>query len=80
MVCELDAGRPNHHVPRFHRMAAISNAKTMAKPVPELTLRISSTRQEGDDRKGDGARRQQHSRQIAQPDETTAICGGRELV
>ena len=43
MVCELDAGRPNHHVPRFHRIAAISSANTMAKPVPELTLRISST-------------------------------------
>ena len=43
MVCELDAGRPNHHVPRFHRIAAISSANTMAKPVPELTFRISST-------------------------------------
>ena len=37
MVCELEAGSPNHQVPRFHRMAAISSAKTMAKPAPELT-------------------------------------------
>ncbi len=42
-VCELDAGRPNHHVPRFHRMAATSSAKTMENPEPELTLRTSST-------------------------------------
>ena len=27
MVCELDAGRPNHHVPRFHKIAAIRRQK-----------------------------------------------------
>jgi hypothetical protein len=32
IVCELDAGRPNHHVPRFHKMAASSRAKTIEKP------------------------------------------------
>ena len=37
MVCELDAGSPNHQVLRFQRMAAISSAKTIAKPAPELT-------------------------------------------
>ncbi len=37
MVWELEAGRPNHQVPRFQRMAAMSRAKTMAKPAPELT-------------------------------------------
>ena len=34
MVCELDAGKPNHQVPRFHRIAAISSAKTIANPAP----------------------------------------------
>ncbi len=43
MVWVLDAGRPSHHVPRFHRMAAIRSANTMANPAPELTLRMSST-------------------------------------
>ena len=43
MVWELEAGRPNHQVLRFHRMAAISSAKTMANPAPELTWRMSST-------------------------------------
>ena len=43
MVCELEAGRPSHQVPRFQRIAAISSAKTMAKPAPELTCKISST-------------------------------------
>ncbi len=43
MVCELDAGRPRHHVARFHRIAATSRAKTIENPAPLLTLRISST-------------------------------------
>jgi len=43
MVWVLEAGRPSHQVPRFHRMAAIRRANTMAKPAPELTLRINST-------------------------------------
>jgi hypothetical protein len=43
MVCELEAGRPLHQVARFQRMAATSRAKTMEKPAPLLTLRMSST-------------------------------------
>src|ERR1039457_230823 len=43
IVCELEAGSPNHHVLRFHRIAAINNANTIAKPAPELTCKISST-------------------------------------
>src|ERR1019366_10683985 len=37
IVCELEAGSPNHHVLKFQMMAAISSAKTIAKPAPELT-------------------------------------------
>ena len=33
-VWELEEGSPNHQVPRFHKIAAISNANTMAKPAP----------------------------------------------
>ncbi len=43
MVCELEAGRPRHHVARFHRIAATSRAKTIENPAPLLTFRISST-------------------------------------
>ena len=43
MVCELEAGKPLHQVARFQRIAATSSAKTIAKPEPELTFRISST-------------------------------------
>ena len=42
-VCELEDGKPKYHVPKFHRMAAISNANTMAKPAPLPTWRINST-------------------------------------
>jgi len=31
-VCELDDGRPKYHVARFQMIAAMSNAKTIAKP------------------------------------------------
>ncbi|MNV48603.1 hypothetical protein D3C71_1405200 [compost metagenome] len=42
-VCELDAGIPKNHVPKFHKIAAINMANTMAKPAPELTFIINST-------------------------------------
>jgi hypothetical protein len=34
-VCDDEAGRPSHQVPMFQITAAISSAKTMAKPAPE---------------------------------------------
>ena len=39
----LEAGRPIHQVPRFHMMAAINRANTIAKPALEPTCRINST-------------------------------------
>ena len=42
-VCELEAGSPSHQVLRFQMIAAISSAKTMAKPAPLPTCRINST-------------------------------------
>ncbi|KGC97380.1 hypothetical protein DP62_6136 [Burkholderia pseudomallei] len=42
-VCELDEGRPKYQVARFHAIAAISSANTIAKPAPWPTCRISST-------------------------------------
>jgi len=42
-VCDDEAGRPSHQVPRFQRIAAISNANNIAKPAPEPTCKMSST-------------------------------------
>jgi hypothetical protein len=42
-VCELDAGRPRYHVPKFQSVAEMSKANTMANPAPEPTFRTSST-------------------------------------
>jgi hypothetical protein len=42
-VCELDAGKPSHHVPRFQMMAEIRSEKTIASPAAEPTLSTSST-------------------------------------
>jgi hypothetical protein len=33
-VCELDAGRPKYHVPKFHRIAETRSARTIAIPAP----------------------------------------------
>jgi hypothetical protein len=38
-----EAGSPRYQVPRFHRIAAINSANTMAKPALLPTWRISST-------------------------------------
>src|SRR5580704_2069230 len=42
-VCELDAGRPRYQVPRFHKIADMSSANTIAQPAPEPTLITNST-------------------------------------
>ena len=80
MVCELDAGRPNHHVPRFQRMAAIKSANTMAKPAPELTFRISSTGNKVMTAKATVPEESSTPVRLHNPDHTTAIFGGSELV
>jgi hypothetical protein len=40
-VCELDAGRPKYQVPRFHRIAAMKSANTIAEPalLPNWSIR-----------------------------------------
>ena len=79
-VCEDDAGRPSHQVPRFHRMAAISRAKTMAKPAEEPTCRISSTGSRAMMPKATAPLESNTPRKLKQPDQTTAKCGGSEWV
>ncbi len=79
-VCELDDGRPKYQVPRFHRMAAINSANTMAKPAPLLTCRISSTGSNDMIPKATAPLDTSTPRKLKHPDHTTARLGGMEWV
>src|ERR1700728_3567345 len=80
MVWELDAGNPNHHVLRFQIMAAISSAKTMANPEPELTCKISSTGNSVITLKATAPLDTSTPARLHSPDHTTAILGSSECV
>ena len=78
MVCELEAGRASHHVPRFQRIAAMSSAKTMANPAPELTWRINSTGRRVMTAKATVPEERSTPARLQMPDHTTAIFGSSE--
>ena len=80
IVCELDAGRPSHHVPRFQSMAANSSAKTIAKPAPLPTCRISSTGSSVIMLKATAPFETRTPAKFSTPEYTTAMCGSRECV
>jgi len=80
MVCELDAGSPNHQVLRFHRMAAMSKANTMAKPAPALTCRINSTGSRVMTVKATAPLDVSTPARLHSPDHTTAMFGSSEWV
>ncbi len=80
MVCELDAGSPNHQVPRFQTIAAISSAKTMANPEPELTWRMSSTGSRVMTVKATVPEDVSTPTRLQSPDQTTAMLGSSEWV
>src|ERR1700761_8131093 len=79
-VCELDAGSPNHHVPRFHRIAAISSAKTMAKPAFDPTCRINSTGSSETTAKATAPDERITPIRFHMPDQITATGGSSECV
>ena len=79
-VCEDDAGSPSHHVPRFHTIAAISRAKTIAKPAPEPTCRISSTGRSEMMPKATAPLDTSTPTKLKNPDQSTATLGGSEWV
>jgi hypothetical protein len=79
-VCELEAGRPNHQVPRFHRIAATNNAKTIANPAPEPTCKINSTGSSETMPNATAPVELTTPAKFQKPDQTTAICGSRECV
>ena len=58
------SGRPNHQVLRFQMMAAMRRAKTMAKPAPLPTCRISSTGQQRNNGEGDSAGGGEHADEV----------------
>ena len=79
-VCELEAGRPSHQVPRFQMIAAISSANTMAKPALLPTCRISSTGSSETMPKATAPVEVSTPRKLNAPDQTTAISAGSEWV
>ena len=79
-VCELDAGRPRHHVPRFQMIAAISSANTIAKPGAEPTCRISSTGSSEMMPNATAPLETRTPRKLNRPDQTTATAAERVRV
>ena len=79
-VCDDEAGRPSHQVPRFHRIAAINRAKIIAKPADEPTCRISSTGNNAMMPNATAPLDSSTPRKLKKPDHTTATFGGSEWV
>src|SRR5208282_4237906 len=79
-VCELEAGSPNHQVPRFQRIAAIRSANTMAKPELLPTFRINSTGRRDTMPNATAPVEVTTPKKFQNPDHTTARLGSRECV
>src|SRR3954465_7954890 len=79
-VCELDDGRPRYQVPRFQTIAAINRAKTMARPEPEPTCRMSSTGNKARMPKATAPVDVKTPRKLKKPDQMTANSAGMERV
>src|SRR6202011_5622130 len=80
IVCELEAGSPIHHVPRFQMMAAMSRANTIEKPALEPTCRISSTGSSDTMPKATAPLDVSTPRKLKKPDHITANSAGSEWV
>ena len=79
-VCDDEAGRPSHQVPRFQMIAAISSANTIAKPALEPTCRINSTGSSEMMPNATAPLENSTPRKLKKPDHTTAKFGGSECV
>src|SRR5208283_3459332 len=78
IVWELDDGSPKYQVPRFQMMAAVSSAKTMPKPAPLPTCRISSTGSRLMMPNATAPDEVSTPTKFHTPDQTTATCGSSE--
>ena len=63
-VCELDEGRPKYHVPRFQMMAAVSRAKTIAKPGATADLQNQLHWQQRNNAEGHRTRREHNPEEV----------------
>src|SRR5271167_1154886 len=79
-LCELDAGIPSHQVPRFHRIAAISSANTIANPADPPTCKINSTGNSDTMPNATAPVDGTTPRKFQKPDHTTARFGSSECV
>src|SRR5271154_1858035 len=79
-VCELDAGNPKYHVPRFQMIAATNSANTIAKPAWLPTCRISSTGSNDTIPNATAPLETSTPIKFQAPDQTTATCGSIECV
>ena len=79
-VCELEAGSPSHHVPRFQITAASSSANTIARPALLLTWRINSTGSSDTMPQATAPEAIMTPKKFHRPDHTTATCGVSERV
>ncbi len=79
-VCDEEAGRPSHHVPRFQMIAAMSSAKTIAKPALVPTCRMSSTGSREMMPKATAPLDTRTPRKLNAPDHMTATLGDSEFV
>ena len=79
-VCDDDAGRPSHQVPRFQTIAAIKSANTIAKPALEPTCRVSSTGSSAMMPNATAPLDASTPRKLNIPDQTTAKFGSSECV
>jgi hypothetical protein len=74
-VCELEAGSPKYHVPRFQIIAEISSEKTIAKPADDPTLMTSSTGNSATMPKATAPLERRTPVRFHKPDQTTATPG-----
>ena len=75
-VCELDAGSPRYHVPRFQIIDERSSANTMAKPAAVPTLSTSSTGSSATTPKATAPEEVSTPIRFHMPDQITAGPGG----
>ena len=74
-VCELEAGKPRYHVPRFHTMAETRREKTMANPADDPMLMTSSTGSSATMPKATAPEEVRTPMRFQIPDQTTAGVG-----
>src|ERR1700729_742355 len=79
-VCELDAGRPKYHVPRFQIIAEIRSEKTIAKPADDPTLITSSTGRSATIPNATAPDEASTPVRFQRPDQTTATHGRKVFV